>query len=321
MNASAATGGDLSPVGGRVDAPDVRARPSSQPTHQPELFRGDDTVTPTTTLDVDPGLVAFYTDVVDEARRLSATARGRLEAIRVRELLGARLPAAPGPVADVGGGPGAHSRWLTAAGYVVDLIDPVPHHVEAAHRTGVRSASVGDARSLPWPDESYALALWAGPVYHLPPDGRKAALAEAVRVTRPGGLMAVVTTNRYANLIGSAIANQYQARREVVADILDHGYSPRNDRVRHMYYHSPEELEAELDAAGLAEVSVHGLSGPGGWLTVAVERHFTQTGTQLPAALSDPAPLHTALQVARISDDYPALTALSAQLVAFGRRP
>lgn len=268
---------------------------------------------------IDSEVLAFYTDTCDEAARLTATLRGRLEAVRIRELLTAQLPAAPGPVADIGGGPGVHAAWLAAEGYTVDLLDAIPRHVDAAASAGVRSASLGDARALPWADDSYAAALLAGPLYHLPPSERAGVLAEAARVVRPGGIVVGVAVNTYANLIGAAVANQYDERRPIVHDILDGGYSARNDRVPHMYYHTPDELSAEFSGAGLTEVNVRGLTGPGGWLTVAVDRHFLGTDTPLPPTLTGADPLRTALEVARVADEHPELTASSAQLMALGR--
>lgn len=269
---------------------------------------------------VDPDVLDFYTFGCDEAARLTATIRGRLEAIRIRELLEPHLPARPGPIADIGGGPGVHARWLAAIGYDVDLLDPIPRHVEAASAVGTRSAQLGDARFLPWEDASYGLVLLAGPMYHLPPEARVQAMAEATRVVVPGGVVAAVAVNRYANLIGSAVANQYDEREEIVTDILTGGYSPNNDRVPHMYYHHPDELRGEFTEAGLSDVDVRGLTGPGGWLTVALDRHFLETDTPLPSTITAADPLATALKTARVADEHPDLTASSAQLMAVGYR-
>lgn len=269
---------------------------------------------------VDPEVLAFYTHRCDEAARLTATIRGRLEAIRIRELLEPHLPTAPATVADIGGGPGVHARWLSEAGHAVDLLDPIPRHVDAAARTGVRLARLGDARHLPWADETYDVALLAGPLYHLPPLERVPAMAEAARIVRSGGVVAAVAVNRYANLIGSAVANQYDEREAVVTDILAGGYSPANDRVPHTYYHHPDELRDEFASAGLVDIDVHGLTGPGGWLTVALDRHFLETDTTLPSTVTAADPLQTALKTARIADDYPDLTPASAQLMAIGYR-
>lgn len=262
-------------------------------------------------------VLEFYTERCDESLRLTATLRGQLEAVRMRELLSDHLPEPPGAVADVGGGTGAHATWLQSIGYPVDLVDPVPRHVEAARRTGVRSAVLGDARALPWPDASYAMVLLAGPLYHLGPRERVCALAEAVRVAKPGAIVAAVAVNRFANLIGATLANQLTDRSPVVSDILATGHSRANDRVPGMYYHSPAELRGEFAAAGLTGIVVRGLTGPGGWLAVAVDRHFP-AGTPLPPSLAEPDPLITALTAARAADGHPELIAASGQLLAVG---
>jgi SAM-dependent methyltransferase len=292
--------------------------------------------TPGVTLRIEPEVLEFYTEQCDEAARLTASLRGRLEAVRVRELLSSHLPPAPARVADIGGGPGVHALWLQRQGYTVDLLDPVPRHVDAARAAGVGvgtaraggSAVLGDARDLPWPDGIFSVALLAGPLYHLPPADRATALREAVRVVKPGGVVAAVAVNRYANLFGAAIANQLNARRQVVDDIVHYGHSPRNDRVPHMYYHSASELAAELTAAGLEHVEVYGLTGPGGWLTVALDSHYPPDRTAgrpdhpaVPETMRRPDPLQTALMAARDADAHPDLTPASAQLMAIARVP
>lgn len=277
-------------------------------------------ITEPSAFNVDPAVSTYYSRDYDETARLTTTVRGRFEAIRVREILERYLPSAPARIADIGGGPGVHATWLQAAGYSVDLLDPIPRHVEIAKMNGV-PAVLGDARALPFENATYEVTLLAGPLYHLSPADRVHALAEAYRVTAPGGFVAAIAVNRYANLFGATIANQLADRREVVDDILVDGYSPVNDRVPQMYYHSPRELAAEFLQAGLASVDVLGLSGPGGWLLVAVDRHFREAGIILPASLTATDPVENALAAARIADDIPDLTAASAQLMAIGYRP
>jgi hypothetical protein len=61
---------------------------------------------------------------------------------------------------------------LADRGYVVDLVDPVPLHVEQAkqiaamYRRALRTVQVGDARAIPC-DDGAADALFFGPLYHL----------------------------------------------------------------------------------------------------------------------------------------------------------
>ncbi|HEY4568397.1 MAG TPA: methyltransferase domain-containing protein [Kribbella sp.] len=264
-------------------------------------------------------LEEHYSQKYDEASRLSSSVRGRLELARVQDLLSRYLPPPPAAVVDIGGGPGVHAAWLRQRGYDVELIDLIARHVEQASAAGI-SAVQGDARRLPWDDEEFDAALMAGPMYHLPEvSERRLALREAMRVTRPGGFVAVVAINRAASLIGSALANSLIDRQGVVADILRDGFSPRNDRMAHTTYHTVAQLRSELAYVGLLGVTIHGLTGPGGWLTVLIDAHYN--GRPLPASLQEPDPLRTALACARIADGYPELAQASSLLFGVGQVP
>jgi ubiquinone/menaquinone biosynthesis C-methylase UbiE len=233
-------------------------------------------------------------------------------------LLPRYLPPPPADIADIGGGPGVHATWLTERGYSVELLDPVPRHVEQASAAGI-SAVQGDARRLPWDNQYFDAVLMAGPMYHLPePEDRRLALREAIRVVRPGGLVAVVAINRVANLIGSALANKLLLRRGIVTDILDSGFSPDNERMAETTYHSATQLRTELTNAGLRSITLHGLTGPGGWLTVVIDAHFKDQA--LPATLREPDPLETALECSRLADRCPELVPASSLLLGIGQR-
>lgn len=267
---------------------------------------------------IDADLEAFYTTRCDESMRLTSSVKGRLERARVRDLLTCHLPPAPARVADVGGGTGAHAEWLYAEGYRVELLDPIRRHVNAARTAGIK-ARMGDARDLPWRDARFDAALLAGPLYHLTAAGdRKSALHEAARVVKPGGVVAVLAFNRHANLLGATLANQLIQRRMVVEDIEAAGSSARHDRVAaSTYYHEPGELVDELANAGLGDVTVHGLTGPRGWLGILVDAYFPDPASW-PEALTAQDPLETALTGARMADRYPELVAASTLLLAVG---
>ncbi|MFI6827888.1 class I SAM-dependent methyltransferase [Kribbella sp. NPDC050241] len=98
---------------------------------------------------------------------MSSTVKGRLEQARLHDFLRQWFPPAPARIADIGGGPGIHATWLRDQGYDVTLLDPVQHHIDQAAGAGI-PAQLGDARRLPWPNESFDAALMAGPLYHLP---------------------------------------------------------------------------------------------------------------------------------------------------------
>jgi ubiquinone/menaquinone biosynthesis C-methylase UbiE len=285
---------------------------------------------------VDLDIETHYTTRHDEAARLSSTLKGRLEAIRVRDLLGRYLPEPPATVADIGGGPGIHASWLAEQGCSVELLDPVERHIEQATAAGI-TAVQGDARRLPWENEYFDAVLLAGPMYHLPEAAdRRLALREAIRVLRPGGFIAVIAINRAANLIGSTLANKLLQRQGIVTDILETGFSPDNERMAQTTYHTVTQLRTELVSAGLRSVTVHGLTGPGGWLTVTIDAHYgggvgkesddrcggveEESDPALPASLCEPDPLQTALECSRLADRLPELVPSSSLLFAVGQR-
>ena len=122
---------------------------------------------------IEPDIVAYY-DRGKEQERLAERDAGRLEFIRTQIILRAALPAPPADVLDIGGAAGVHAQWLARDGYQVELIDPMPLHVEQARACALSqpdapfTAELGDARDLPRTDASADAVLLLGPLYHLP---------------------------------------------------------------------------------------------------------------------------------------------------------
>ncbi|MFF0869601.1 class I SAM-dependent methyltransferase [Nonomuraea sp. NPDC003560] len=132
-------------------------------------------------------VLAYYAQDLEHVRLREG--RGRLEFWRTQDVLRRTLPPPPARVLDVGGGTGVHAEWLLADGYEVDLLDPVPLHVERAARVPGLRARVGDARRLPVPDGRADAVLLLGPLHHLADRAdRLRALGEARRAVRPGGV-------------------------------------------------------------------------------------------------------------------------------------
>lgn len=269
----------------------------------------------------------FDRDISDYYERAPEGARleqgpFQLEEARTRDLIQRYAPPPPGTVLDVGGAAGAYALWLAEAGYAVHLLDAVPRLVaEAEERSEVAerplvSCRVGDARALDVPAETVDIVLLLGPLYHLTDPGDRArSLQEAARVLRPGGRLFAAAISRWASALDGLARDLLQDPRFgliVEQDLRDGQHRNPTERLDYFttaYFHRPEELAAEVRAAGLALDGVYGLEGPG-WILPDVAERMGDAHRR--AAL---------LQVARMLETEPSVLGSSAHLLAVAQRP
>jgi ubiquinone/menaquinone biosynthesis C-methylase UbiE len=268
-----------------------------------------------------PREVLDYYDAYPEERRLEQ-GPFRLEFERTKEILLRVLPHPPAIVTDVGGAAGAYSFWLAAQGYTVNLVDSSERLVAEALRRNaaatrrMASAMVGDARALPQPDASADAVLIMGPLYHLPEEeDRIGALREALRVVKPGGMVAVAAISRYASALDGlvrrlALDPAFKQIRD--RDLIDGQH--RNPVSASEYFttaflHRPEDLAAEMHRAGFVAVSVRGVEGPG-WMLQDFDARW-----------EDEALRADMLDVARKLESEPSIVGASAHMIGIGRKP
>ena len=247
---------------------------------------------------------------------------GRLELARTQELLRRYLPPAPAIVLDVGGGSGVYACWLAARGYTVHLVDPVPLHVEQARRASgaqpaapLASARLGDARRLEQAAGSVDAVLLLGPLYHLTERAdRLRALGAARRVLRPGGLVFAVGISRYASLLDGlrrGFLDDPEFARIVERDLRNGQHrNPTNHPAYFTtaFFHHPDELRAEVQAANLVVEAVAAIEGPAGLVA------------DLDGWWEDPARRERLLAAVRAVEHEPSLLGASDHILVVGRK-
>jgi ubiquinone/menaquinone biosynthesis C-methylase UbiE len=249
-----------------------------------------------------PGEAEAHYRVYDEDDRLR---RHWVELVRTQEVLRRALPDPPAVVLDVGGGTGVHSGWLAEQGHRVTLVDAMPEHVDQAALLPGVTAVVGDARHLEQADAEADSVLLLGPLYHLiEPADRAQALAEAHRVLRPGGVLFAGAVSYSASLLdgtreGWVTDPTFHAI--VEADLATGQHrNPTNDPrwFTTTFFHRPDELRAEVEAAGFTVDELLGVEGPG-WIVGEPEG---------------------SLEAAALADAHPELAVLSAHLLVVARK-
>jgi ubiquinone/menaquinone biosynthesis C-methylase UbiE len=221
---------------------------------------------------LDTAIRAYY-DERDEENRLTRGA-SQLEAERTRQIIGRHLISPPATVLDIGGGAGAYALWLSGLGYDVHLVDPVERLVDEALRRStcaersLASCRVGDARALPFQDESADAVLLLGPLYHLTAqEDRLLALAEARRVLRTGAVLIAAAITRWASAL-DALAKDYFAipgRAAIVEQALKDGQHRNVDGAGGFttaFFHRPDELKVEVRESGLSLDVLYAVEGP-----------------------------------------------------------
>jgi len=140
----------------------------------------------------DQYLIDFYSHY-DEDGRLSPK-HGMVEFLTTMRYVEKYIK--PGDrVIEIGAGTGRYSHALARRGYAVDAVELVEHNIEIFRENTLPGETVtvtqGNALDLSaFPDKEYDITLLLGPLYHLySREDKRRAIAEAIRVTKPGGVI------------------------------------------------------------------------------------------------------------------------------------
>jgi SAM-dependent methyltransferase len=179
-----------------------------------------------------------------------------------------RLQVGPGTkMIDVGAGAGRHSfeayrRGADVIAFDMDKeeLDNVATMFEAmaeageAPETGRAEAVAGDALALPYPDDTFDVVVASEILEHVPED--EAAIAELVRVLKPGGKLAVTVPRWLPERLCWLLSDEYHA-----------------NEGGHIRIYKADELRAKVDALGMRFTGshhAHALHSPYWWIKCAV---------------------------------------------------
>jgi ubiquinone/menaquinone biosynthesis C-methylase UbiE len=185
---------------------------------------------------------AVFTRLYDPVVALTMREQTFRERLRAQVLDG--LPAGA-PVTDVGCGTGTLAIALAAAGAAVTAVDGDPEVLALARaKPGADAVQwrKGSAAALPLLGASADRVVMSLLLHHLGAQAKRAALAEAVRVLRPGGRLHVADWGRPRGAFPRLGAWALQ----------------RIDEAESLREHLHGRLPAVIAEAGFADVTLHG---------------------------------------------------------------
>jgi SAM-dependent methyltransferase len=213
----------------------------------------------------------FYNKASEETRLEKGM--GVFEFERIKELIKKHLYKPNSAIADIGGGTGKYAEWLSKKGHTVHLIEPVLKHIKIAEKRSKKlarpfSVAVGEARKLPFKDNSIDLVILHGPLYHLQKqEDRITAIIEAKRVVKTGGIILGFAINATASTVVGLMNGMLHANSffEMCKEELTTGIHnvPKDFPflLADAFYHKPAELKAEFLNQNLHFINLFAVEG------------------------------------------------------------
>ena len=279
---------------------------------------------------IDTAVLAGYNAGIERDRL--RTGIGLIEFERTKEILLEKLPKPPAVIYDIGGAYGEYSWWLASLGYEVHLFDLSETNIAmsaelATDYPGVKlaSATVCDARSIPWPDKSADAVLLMGPLYSITEyEERILAIRESRRLLKDDGILFSAALTPYSVLVPRIALYHIDGtakRRELddpavismIERALEDGcYCNPEKKIASglgsSHLHTAKALREELSEGGFDTATVHGIMG-GAWLAPNLDELLANEETK--AVL---------MKTVRILDTHEEIIGLSGHLLAVSRK-
>jgi len=128
-------------------------------------------------------------------------------------------------VIEIGAGTGRYSRAIAGMSYTIEAVELFKHNIDIfktmmqpGQNINITQANALDLSA--YPDASFDITLSLGPMYHLyTPEDKRQAISEALRITKPGGVVFV------AYIIGepAIVMSGFQHKRFDIKEFLRQG--------------------------------------------------------------------------------------------------
>lgn len=164
-------------------------------------------------------IVSGFYDLYDEDGRLQRTRHGQLEYATTMAYIH-RYTTAAAKVLEVGAGTGRYSVALAKEGLDVTAVELVERNLAALRENGrgleTLRAFQGDATDLGrFEENAFDVTLLLGPMYHLyEPDEVDRAIDEAIRVTKPGGVLLFAFISVFAIMYANYLYGNWASGQE-----------------------------------------------------------------------------------------------------------
>ena len=279
---------------------------------------------------IDATVLAGYNAGIERDRL--RTGIGLLEFERTKEILLEKLPAPPATIYDIGGAYGEYSWWLASLGYEVHLFDLSETNIEMSKElaaeypgTGLNSATVCDARSIPRPDKSADAILLMGPLYSITEyEERILVIKECRRLLKEEGLLFSAALTPYSVLVSRLAVyreDERKKRRELddpavismIERALEDGCYINPEKkiangIGSSHLHTAKALREELSCGGFDHTFVHGIMG-GAWLAPNLDELLRNEETK-----------KVLLKTIRMLDNHEEIIGLSGHLLAVSEK-
>ncbi len=196
-------------------------------------------------MDFQDSLIQMYNNYDEDSRLLSR--HGQVEYLTTMHYIHRYLESGM-RILEIGAATGRYSHALAREGYTVDAVELVEKNIrefQANTQPGERvTICQGDARDLSgFAPSTYDITLLLGPMYHLfTQEDKLQALSEALRVTKPGGILFVAycgndaTVLQFAFLRGMYRNPRYQKLIDPVT------FQAASDPAELFELHRPEQI-------------------------------------------------------------------------------